>query len=457
VLSIRRAKTLQGKLTLPPSPDLFLVAAVAAIACRRKARIHPVRECPYSSRWVAVLDSCAFVSREGDAVIIDPRPAGPSNTLVFPDDQLPYRDLVVFMALGMRSRVLFRNITEQRLARWREQSQRIGFAVEMIRESDTRGLAPATTPAAMPALPASLVEQDIHPALGLLFGLRAAHTFQVDCTLSTPARDLYAAFGCSITVQRDIGEAEKDPLIRRMRIKARQRLSSQDQLYSVTADFTARAAPGEGPAEPVDILLPGDEVLLALFLAAKSLLPKGSLTIDNAPLEPWAQPVMALMRKMGAKPAQQETHRSAFGPAGIISLQKFELTGQKIDFPPHFDYTFQLPAMAVLAAFAEGQSLFRKFEDLRRSDPDKIKQLEICLRAMHVKFGDIPDGFVIKGGHEHDGFDLIEPLPAPLAGAFAVAGLHCVGSTTVNEGLVLERWPDFSGLLEKFFEYRTSF
>ncbi|MBN2188364.1 MAG: hypothetical protein JW699_02835, partial [Chitinispirillaceae bacterium] len=196
--------------------------------------------------------------------------------------------------------------------------------------------------------------------------------------------------------------------------------------------------------------------LCALLLTAKSLIPRGSLTIDNAPLEPWALPVITLMRKMGAKPAQQETHRSAFGPAGIISLQKFELTGQKTDFVPHFHYAFQLPAMAALAAFAEGQSLFRKFEDLRRSDPDGIRQLETCLRAMHVKLGDIPDGFVIKGAHEHDGFDLIEPLSAPLAGAFIIAGLHCVGSTTVNEDFVLERWPDFNELIENYFEFKTS-
>jgi len=248
---------------------------------------------------------------------------------------------------------------------------------------------------------------------------------------------------------------EKDPLVRRMRIKTRQRLSSNDQLYTVTADFSVPAAPGEATAAQVDLRLPGDEVLLALFLAAKSLIPKGSFTIGNAPLEPWALPFMALLRKMGAKHAQQETCQTAFGAAGIMSLQKFELTGQKTDFVPHYDYASQLPAMAVLAAFAEGQSLFRKFEDLRRSDPDGIKQLETCLRTMRVKFGDIPDGFVIKGSHEHDGFDLIEPLPASCAGAFAAAGLHCVGSSTVNDDNLLPRWPDFSELITNFFEFRT--
>jgi hypothetical protein len=451
VLNIHHAKALQGQLTLPPSPDLFLVAAITTLACRRKARIHPVRECLSFTQWTAALEGCAVVSRDGDAVVVDPCAPGLSGAIVFTDDQLPYRDLVVFMALGARGRVLFRSVPEQRLARWRGQAQRTGFTVETVQEGALRGLSlPDTAPA---ALPSTIREEDIHPALGLLAGLKRKHSFQIDCSLSTPLRCLCGPLGYALTVQRDIGDMEKDPLVRRMRIKARQRLSSQDQLFTVTADFTAA---GVSTVEPVDLSLPGDEVLLALFLTAKSLIAKGSLTIDNAPLEPWAMPVTSLMRKMGAKPAQQETHSTAFGPAGIMSLQKYELTGQKTDFAPHFHYTFQLPAMAVLAAFAEGQSLFRKFEDLRQSDPDGIQQLETCLRAMRVKFGDIPDGFVIKGSREHDGFDLIEPLPAPLAGAFTVAGLHCVGSTTVNDDLIAQRWPDFQELMEKHFEFKTS-
>jgi len=454
VLSIRHAKALQGPLTLPPSPDLFLVAAMASLAGRTRARIHPVRECPSFIQWITAIEGRAAVSREGDSVIIAPGTPGPTDAVVFDSDHLPYRDLVVFLALGTRKRVLFRNVPEHRLAFWSEQAKRIGFGLESVQEGTFRGLVLAAgAPAA--GLPSSISEQDINPALGLMFGLGLKHSFQIDCFLSTPLRCLCPSFGYTVTVQRDIGEMEKDPLVRRIRIKARQRLSPQDQLFTVTADFSAPAAQGEATSAPVDLRLPGDEVLLALFLAAKSLIPKGSFTIGNAPLEPWASPIMGLMRKMGSKPAQQEMCQTAFGAAGIISLQKFELTGQKTDFIPHYDYAFHLPAMAVLAAFAEGQSLFRKFEDLRRSDPDRIKQLETCLRTMRVKFGDIPDGFVIKGSQEHDGFDLIEPLPAGLAGAFAAAGLHCVGSSTVNDDLLLQRWPDFYELIEKHFEFKT--
>jgi 5-enolpyruvylshikimate-3-phosphate synthase len=162
------------------------------------------------------------------------------------------------------------------------------------------------------------------------------------------------------------------------------------------------------------------------------------------------------MHKMGCKLSQQKMRQTAFGSAGMVTLSKFDLTGQKTDFIPQHHAAFQLPAMAVLSAFSEGQSLFRRFDDLRLNDPDGIKELEVCLKTMNVKFGDIPDGFVIKGSSEYDGFDLIEPLPSHMAGAFAVAGLRCAGATTINDELLLERWPDFEDLITTLCEFRTS-
>jgi 3-phosphoshikimate 1-carboxyvinyltransferase len=139
----------------------------------------------------------------------------------------------------------------------------------------------------------------------------------------------------------------------------------------------------------------------------------------------------------------------------MISFQKHDLTGQKTDCVPLYQYAFQLPAMAVLAAFAEGESIFRHLGDLRCSDPDGIAQIEACLKKIEVKLGSLPDGLVIKGGGNYDGFDVTERLPAPLAGACAMAGLHCQGSTTLNDELLSERWPGFEEMLTKLCEFRT--
>lgn len=450
VLTIQRAKTLQGKLLLPPSPDLFCIATFSSIALGRPVRIHPVKGSPCMRSFAELLSGHAEITWEEDACSIAPLPEPTAKHFIFDSDLLPWRELIVFLALGTRKPVLFRQCPEKRLESWRTMAGRIGFSLDRLDRDGLQGLV-LVPPASDQPFPAAIAEDDIHALLGLLAGLRAKRSFQVDYTPSTPFRSLIKSFGCTLSVKRDQGGVEKDPLVRRMRLQAGQRLSSQDQLFTITADFS------EQPVQdgPIDLLLPGDEVLLGLFLEAKSLIPKGSLVIDNAPLDPWALPMLSLLRKMGGKPSQQETHQTAFGAAGMITIQKADMTGQKTECKPLYHYVHQLPAMAVITAFAEGQSIFRGLEDLRLSEPDCIKQLEACLTLMNAKFGDMPDGFVVKGSHDYDGFDLTDPLPAGISGAFAIAGLCCMGTTTVNDDRIAERWPMFKELLETLFEYRA--
>jgi hypothetical protein len=449
VLTIKRAKALQGTFSLPPSPDLFLCAAFAALAVNRSMTIASLKPTPLLTRLSTLLTGFFELAWTENGCSLTICPETRPGAFHFDDDQLPYRDLIVFLALSSRVPVLFGKITEQRLAFWQEQASRIGYTLEPVQNGERRGLVLAGETVIGADIP-HLQEQDIHAALGLFWGLRAKRSFQIDFTLSSPFRHLIQAFGFELGVKRDLGEAEKDPLVRRMKIQLRQRLSSQEQLFTVTADFSKAM-----PEEPVAIDLPGDEVLLGQLLTAKSLLHKGSFIIDNAPLEPWAFPVLTLMRKMGSRPSLQESRITAFGGCGMITVQRFDLTGQKTDFSPQPQYAFHLPAMALLCSFAEGESVFRKFDDVRRSDPDTIHQLETCLTIMQVKFGDIPDGFVIKGSPEYDGFDLPEPLGAHITGAFALAGHCCVGSTTVHDAAILERWPEFNTIIENYFEYRT--
>ena len=449
MLTIKRAKALQGNFSLPPSPDLFLCAAFAALAVSRSITIASLRATPLLTRLSALLAGFFNISWNGNNCSLSICQSDRPEAFHFDDDQLPYRDLVIFFALSTHIPVLFKRITDKRLAFWQEQAKRIGYTLESVQKGECRGLVLAGE-TVIGADISRIEEQDIHAALGLFWGLRAKRSFQIDFTLSSPLRHLIQAFGYELDVKRDLGAAEKDPLIRRMKIQSHQRLSSQEQLFTITADFSKAL-----PEGPVAIDLPGDEVLLAGLLTAKSLLHKGSFVIDNAPLEPWAVPLLTLMRKMGSRPSLKESRTTSFGACGIIAVQRFDLTGQKTDFATQPQYAFQLPAMAVLCSFAEGESLFRKFDDIRKSDPDTIRQLEACLATMQVKFGDIPDGFVIKGRPEYDGFDLIEPLGAHIAGAFAIAGLCCVGSTTIHDEAILERWPEFNGMIEKYFEFRV--
>ncbi len=450
MLTVNRAKAVAGKVDLPPSGDLFLVAALAALASGRSCRIHPLGKGAEIRNWAALLDGHAAVTLEGDACLIERADGAPPRPITFADDRLPYRDTAVFLALGAGKSVLFEAVPDRRLDGWRAAGKRLGVVLETVGEGKGRGLSCAPVDSATPP-PQTIEERDINAALGLFFGLHAKRSFRTCFTLSHPFRHLAGLFGATLEVKRDAGEKEKDPLLRRIRLQTKQKFSDQEQSFLVTTDFSAV----RGEEAVLDIELPGDEVLGALLCAAKSLIQRGSFVIDNAPLDPWALPILPFLRKMGCKPSVQELRKTAFGPAGMLSLSKFDLNGQKIDFAPQHPGDMQLPAMAAVASFADNQSLFRRFDDLRKSDPDGIRQLESCLKAMDVKFGDIPDGFVIKGEKEYDGFDLIEPLPAPLAGAFTIAGLRCVGSTTVNDELIVGRWPDFYEMIMKISEFRS--
>ncbi|MCU0609502.1 MAG: hypothetical protein MUF22_07035 [Chitinispirillaceae bacterium] len=446
MLTIRRAKSLHGKLVLPPSPDLFLLTQFVALAANRPVRISPVGDCPAIRQWAALLEGNANVSWDADACLITP---SEGTDITFASPQIPYRDLVISLALGTRRKVSFLSVTPARLEKWRSAAQRFGCALEVAHDGSGGSISLAAS-CAGPSVRGSVSDSDVPLLLGLSFGLRAATSFSSDNPLSSPIRTLAEHFGFRVTVKREIG-IETDPIERRRRLQAGQRLSSQDQIFTICSDFSAEAG-----TEPVEVLLPGDELLLSLFLFGKALISKGSLVIDNAPLEPWALPLLALMRKMGCRPSHQVGGKGgAFGETGMISFQKFELTGQKIDCSPAAHYAPQLPAMAMLAAFAEGETVLRRLDDIRLDEPDMLRQIGICLAAMNVKLGDMPDGIVIKGSHDHDGFDCIEPLPAALAGACTVAGLHCMGSTTVNDELLLDRWPQFHKLIETHFEYRS--
>ena len=110
--------------------------------------------------------------------------------------------------------------------------------------------------------------------------------------------------------------------------------------------------------------------------------------------------------------------------------------------------------MVIIAAFAKGESVLRELADLRNDEPDGIDTIESCIRTLGAHHGEMPDGIVLKGGYDFDGFDLDRPLGAACAGAFAIAGLHCTGNTTINDEHLGRRFPDFEALLEKIVEQR---
>jgi len=367
-----------------------------------------------------------------------------------PVNQLPFRNLIVFTALGMGKVVSFKEISQKRLETWCKNSKKFNIILEIVQHGDNYGLSVKEYPESFSDL-TFIEEADLSMLLGFLMGIRRSASFQIDYPFSNPLRNLASLLGFTITVKSAVSK-DSDPIARRLKfLQPKKRHSTTSgQQYTVNIDFSQYTS-----ADHIEISLPGDELLGSIMIAAKCLLPKGSFVINNMPLETWASPLPGFIRKMGCKLSLQETNRTSFGSTGMLSIQKSELYGRKIECNPAADYQPHLPAMVILAAFAEGQSVFRDLEDLRNDDPDGIDQIEKCIRTLGARHGEMPDGIVMEGGRDFDGFDLNESLPAAISGSFATAALKCIGETNINDELLCRRWPDFRNILEQICEFRV--
>jgi len=452
MLSIKPAKSLQGKLDLPPSPDLFLLAAVIAIASKRIIRIKMDLISPVVNDWITILKDHAIVEIADGTVTIDPHKDDPAAFIVLPFRVLPYRDIVVFTLLSIGKVVALQGAGQKRIDAFVKKAKKFGFILEVSQYGDNPGLGLQSIPDTInDAL--EIYDDDVAPLTGLLLGQKRDASYMVDFHFAHPLRNIAPLFGFEVALKSTVVK-ETDPLARRIRMMQGKKKSTQASGQQFQLVINCSGLQNE-KTESVDIVLPGDEVLGAIMVAAKGLLPKGSLVINNLPLETWASPVITLLKKMGSKISAQETSRTSFGSVGLFSIQKCDLYGRKVECRPAQSYIPFLPSMVVLASFAESQSVFRELEDLRNDEPDGIDEIEKCIRTLGARHGEMPDGIVMEGGKSFDGFDIPENLPPWLSGSLAVAGLKCMGNTSIGDELLLRRWPAFEEMLGKICEFRA--
>jgi hypothetical protein len=449
MLTVNPVKSLQGKFDLPSSQDLFLLAVATAVASNQSAVISPLKETPLLNHWCN--EFCRLASFEFNTNSCTVKPIigeDAASFLMLDYNYLPYKDLIIFILLGMGKTVAFSSVSRKRIDVICETIRRYDADCEVKTFDGNPGITLSKHPSISEAF--KVEERDISPLMGLYMGTRSAFTLQTTFPFANPLRHLAPVFGHEISFKSAVPR-ESDPFSRRLKMLQSATSNGQGQKFTLSCDFSH---PGTSE-EPVKISLPGDEILSTVMLSAKCLFPKGSFVISNMPLETWAAPALSFIRKMGCKVSVQETHRTSFGSAGMFSIQKCELVGRKVECNPSSLYSVHLPAMTVLAAFAKGQSVFRNLQDLRNDEPDGIDQLETCIRTLGARHGEMPDGIVMDGGKDFDGFDLAGNIPAHIAASFAIAGLKCMGTTTIEDEALKMRWPDFESYLSQLCELRS--
>jgi 3-phosphoshikimate 1-carboxyvinyltransferase len=149
---------------------------------------------------------------------------------------------------------------------------------------------------------------------------------------------------------------------------------------------------------PLDIDVPGDPSSAAFFAALAALAPQGELILPGVCVNETRTGFLAALAEMGAKvDLENKAMRSGEWIADVRVSAGAALKGVTIApaaIPTLID---ELPLLACLGAYAEGETSVSGAAELRVKESDRITAVVSNLQALGADAEELPDGFVVRG------------------------------------------------------------
>lgn len=183
--------------------------------------------------------------------------------------------------------------------------------------------------------------------------------------------------------------------------------------------------------EAQKIIVPGDISSAAYFMAAGLIVPGSEICIENVGINPTRDGMVKVCRAMGGNISLENIHDVCGEPVADIVVRNSALHGTIVEgaiIPSLID---ELPIIAVMAAFAEGQTIIRDAAELKVKESDRIAVMAENLSAMGVDITPTEDGMIINGGKMPHGAVIQSHFDHRIAMSFAVAALASDGETEI--------------------------
>ena len=166
-------------------------------------------------------------------------------------------------------------------------------------------------------------------------------------------------------------------------------------------DHTVRmlaAMGGKPPLKPLHAVLPGDISSAAFLFAAAAIVPGSEITVKGIGVNPTRTGMLDILAQMGARVSYANEHLEMGEPVADVTLAAALLKGVDVAGDLVVRTIDEFPALAAVAAFAEGDTVVREALELRYKESDRIAAIVAQLKALGADVEEYPDGFRIRGG-----------------------------------------------------------
>lgn len=196
------------------------------------------------------------------------------------------------------------------------------------------------------------------------------------------------------------------------------------------------------------ICVPGDISSAAYFIAAALLVPGSELLVKNVGTNFTRAGFLKVCKAMGADiETVSQTIEGGESRADLL-VRYSHLKGTVIEGDTIPTLIDEIPMIAIMAAFADGQTVIRDAAELKVKETNRIDTVTAGLKAMGAVITPTDDGMIIEGTGHLNGASIQSYLDHRIAMAFSVAGLASDGETQIVDSQCVDvSYPEFYATL----------
>lgn len=224
------------------------------------------------------------------------------------------------------------------------------------------------------------------------------------------------------------------------------------EVGSTTVDGKTRIwVAGDAELTGGDIVVPGDPSSAAFLAAAAAITQDSEVTIEGVLTNPTRTGFYQTLKEMGADISFANAREEGGEPVADVRVRSSQLKGVTVPAERAPTMIDEYPVLAVVAAFAEGDTVMHGLAELKVKESDRLAATVAGLTANGAKARADGDTLTVGGAGSVAGGGVVAThLDHRIAMAFLVLGLGSDRPVTVDDGAIIATsFPEFETLMQE--------